>query len=178
MRLALVLAAAPLAAASVSRPAAAQAGVPTRAVLLENVERSRQNLLKYVDAAPDSVLAYRPMPGVRTFGEQIEHAAGATTFIIGAAWKAQIPRATGDTAVRRRDKTALRAFVNERYDAFAGAVKQATPRQLTAPASYAGSTTAGWRWIDTAIEHATWTLGQTVTYLRAHGVTPPQYLPF
>ena len=177
MRLAFV-AALPLAAACLAAPAAAQVGMPTRAVLLENVERSRQNILKYLDAAPDSVLAYRPMPGVRTYAEQIEHAAGATTFIIGAAWKVKLAPAAGDTAARRRDKGALRAFVNDRYDGFAGAVRQATAQQLTAPAAYAGTTAAGWRWVDTAIEHATWTLGQTVPYLRANGVKPPQYLPF
>ena len=175
MRLAL-LAAIPVAAA-LARPVAAQA-IPARAVLLENVERSRQNILKYVDAAPDSVLRYRLMPGVRTFGEQVEHAAGATTFIIAAAWKVKLAPAAGDTAARRRDKAALRGFVNERYDAFAGAVRAATPQQLAASATYAGTTAAGWRWVDTALEHATWTLGQTVPYLRANGVKPPQYLPF
>jgi hypothetical protein len=28
------------------------------------------------------------------------------------------------------------------------------------------------------LEHATWTLGQTVPYLRMNKVTPPNYLPF
>jgi hypothetical protein len=39
-------------------------------------------------------------------------------------------------------------------------------------------TKTNWRWVSTALEHTTWTLGQTVPYLRANGVTPPQYLPF
>jgi hypothetical protein len=190
MRLSLLFAA-PLAAIGLARSAAAQGAaparpaaavaspVPSQALMLENIERSRQNVLKYVDAAPDSVLAYRLMPGVRTFGEQIEHAAGATTFIIAAAWKVKIPPpAMADSAARRRQKPALRAFVNERYGSFAAAVRQASASQLATPATYAGTTAAGWRWVDTALEHATWTLGQTVPYLRANGVTPPQYLPF
>jgi hypothetical protein len=177
MRIAFV-AAVPLAAACFTVPAAAQVAMPSRAVLLENVERSRRNILKYVDAAPDSVLGFRPMPGVRTFGEQIEHAAGATTFIIASAWQVKLPAAPGDTATRRHDRAALRAFVNERYDRFAGAVRDVSVQRLTIPATYAGTTAAGWRWVDTALEHATWTLGQTVPYLRANGVKPPEYLPF
>ncbi len=72
-------------------------GMSSRAALLEDIERSRQNVLKYLEAAPDSMLGFR-----------LVH----------------------------------------------------------------------WRWVGTALEHATWTLGQTVPYLRAHGVTPPQYLAF
>jgi hypothetical protein len=28
------------------------------------------------------------------------------------------------------------------------------------------------------LDHLPWTLGQTVVYLRIHGVTPPTYTPF
>ena len=136
-------------------------------------------MLKYLEAAPDSMLRFRIMPGVRTFAEQIEHAAGANAFIVGAALKLGAPSGIrSDTAVYRHDKAALRAFVNQAYDVFAASVRNATDAQLAASGTFAGSTKVGWRWIATALEHATWTLGQTVPYLRANGVTPPQYLPF
>jgi len=169
----LAIGAAPLAAQA---PPAAQ--MPPRAVLLEDVERSRQNVLKYLDAAPDSMLGFRPMPGVRTYAEQIEHAAGANVYIVASVWQGKPPAPRADTAVYRRDKSALRAYVNQSYDTFARAVTDATDGQLTGEATYAGSTKTGWRWVGTALEHATWTLGQTVPYLRANGVKPPQYLPF
>jgi hypothetical protein len=169
-----------LTAAALAAPLQAQpAQMPSRAVLLEDVERSRGNVLKYLDAAPDSMLGYRPMPGVRTFAEQIEHAAGANPMIVGSAWK--VPRSPGlrtDTAVYRHDKAALRVYVNQHYDVFAQLVRAATDAQLTSEAGFAGSTKTGWRWVATALEHTTWTLGQTVPYLRANRVTPPQYLPF
>jgi hypothetical protein len=153
--------------------------MPSRAVLLEDVERSRGNVLKYLDAAPDSMLGYRPTRGVRTFAEQIEHAAGANPMIVGAAWKLGQPAGLrSDTAVYRHDKAALRSFVNQHYDTFAQAVRGATDAQLTAESTFAGITKTGWRWVATALEHTTWTLGQTVPYLRANRVTPPQYLPF
>lgn len=168
-------------AASPAEPAAALQQMPSRAVMLEDIERSRRNVLKYLDVVPDSALGYRVVPGVRTLAEQIEHAAGANAFIIAGAWKVRVQPATGpaaDSTARRRDKAVLRTYVNQSYDAFAQAVRAATPAQLGAQAAFAGNTKTGWRWVGTALEHATWTLGQTVPYLRANGVTPPQYLPF
>lgn len=152
--------------------------MPPRAVVLEDIERSRQNVLKYLDVAPEAMLTYRPMPGVRTFAEQIEHAAGANAFVLGTAWKMQPTLSTADSAVYRRDKTALRGFVNRAFDVFAQIARDATDAQLTGEATFFGSSKIGWRWIATALEHTTWTLGQTVPYLRANNVTPPQYLPF
>ena len=174
------LPAAPTAArAQRAAPPSSAAGMPARAVMLEDIERSRQNVLKYLEAAPDSALGYRPTPGVRTLAEQIEHAAGANVFVVSTAWRLpRSPAAAGDTAARRRSKVLMRAYVNESYDTFAGYVRAATPAQLGARTTFAGLTKTGWRWVAGALEHATFTLGQTVPYLRAHGVTPPSYLPF
>ena len=169
--------AAPLAAQTPAQ-SASSTQMPPRAIMLEDVERSRQNVLKYVDAAPDSMLGYRPVPGVRTFAEQIEHAAGSNIFVLSTAWKQKPPAMDADTAKYRHDKTALRSYVNKSFDAFANAVRDVTDAQLTAPATFFGGSKIGWRWISTALEHTTWTLGQTVPYLRANKVTPPQYLPF
>ncbi|MBC7790789.1 MAG: DinB family protein [Anaerolineae bacterium] len=176
--LAIALLLAAPATAQIPAQAASSTQMPPRAIMLEDVERSRQNVLKYVDAAPDSMLGYRPGPGVRTFAEQIEHAAGANIFILSAAFKQKPPASYGDSAKYRHDKTALKAFVNKSYDHFATAVRDFGDAQLQSDAAFAGSTKIGWRWISTALEHATWTLGQTVPYLRANKVTPPQYLPF
>jgi hypothetical protein len=177
------LAAALLAPALLAAPLQAQppagrraAAMPPRAVLLEDVERSRQNVLKYLEAAPDSMLGFRPMPGVRTFGEQIAHAAGSNPMILGAAWKAQ-SRFRPDTAAAR-SKGGLRTLVNGAYDEFARLVREAPESQLAASGSFANMTKTNWRWVATALEHSTWTLGQTVPYLRANNATPPQYLPF
>ena len=149
-----------------------------RAVMLEDIERSRGNVLKYLAAAPDSMLTYRTSPGVRTYAEQLEHAAGATAMIGSLAFKAPRPTLPGDTATYRRNKAALASYINAAYDAFAAQVRGATDAQMLAETSVFGMTKPGWRWIAGALEHATWTLGQTVPYLRANGVTPPSYLPF
>lgn len=178
LAIALTLAAQVAAQKPTNKQKASAIQMPSRAIMLEDVERSRQNVLKYVDVAPDSMLGYRTSPGVRTFAEQIEHAAGGNIFILSAAWKQKPPATDADTAKYLHDKAALKTFVNQSYDHFAKAVRDATQAQLVAQAEFAGNKKIGWRWISTGLEHATWTLGQTVPYLRANKVTPPQYLPF
>ena len=177
MRNAFVIASALVAVAAATPAARAQ--MPPRAVMLEDIERSRGNVLKYLDIAPDSMLRYTPTPGVRTFGQQIGHAASSNAMIVRAAFSGKMPTAADmpDTS-RMHDKAALKALVNESYDTFAKMVRDASDEQLAKPATFFGSTKTSWRWIATSLEHATWTLGQTVPYLRANGVKPPAYLPF
>ena len=152
--------------------------MPSRETLLQDVQRSRDNVLKYLEAAPDSMLGFRPVPGVRTFGEQIEHAAVANPFIVTLAFTGKMPAARADTATYRRSKPALRAVVNESYDEFARLVRNATDAELTRSSTFANMTRPGWQWITGAIDHSSFTIGQTVPYLRLNNVTPPTFLPF
>jgi hypothetical protein len=56
------------------------------------------------------------------------------------------------------------------------ALKSATPSQLLKQSSlYNLPAQSATRWLDLSYEHAVWTLGQTVPYLRLNGVTPPAY---
>lgn len=166
------------AATAATAPPAPAAAMPSRATLLQDVQRSRDNVLKYLDAAPDSMLGYRPVPGVRSFGEQIEHAAVANPLIVTLAFTGKMPTMRTDTATYRRSKPALRAVVIESYDEFARLVREATDADLMRASTFANLTRPGWQWITGGIEHASFTVGQTVPYLRLNKVTPPTFLPF
>lgn len=171
----------PAATTSTPAPVAAAmspASIPTREMLLEEVERSRNNALKYLDAAPDSMLSFRPVAGVRTFGEQIEHAAVSNPLVLTLTWTGKMPAMRTDTATYRKDKAALRAVVIESYDQFARMVRDASDADLTRQSTFAGMTRSGWQWITGMIDHSSFTIGQTVPYLRMNGVKPPTFLPF
>ena len=161
--------------ASAAKPAAA-AMSPTDAMLAD-VERQRKNMLDYINVATDSVLRFRPTPGVRTYAQQIHHIAAANVMILGRVFGAA-PIAAGDTAQLFNNKEALRAYVNAAYDHTAQVVRTATPEALAKESTVFGMSRTGARWIDGVLEHGTWTLGQTVPYLRMNGLTPPNYLPF
>jgi len=56
------------------------------------------------------------------------------------------------------------------------ALRSATPSQLLKQSAvYNLPPQAASRWLTLSYEHAVWTLGQTIPYLRLNGVTPPAY---
>ena len=161
-------------------PAAGQGRGPgmMKDQMVSDLERQRKNVLDYVNAAPDSMMRFRSTPGVRTYAQQIHHIASANAGILANVFGAAPMSASADTAKLFADKAALRDYVNAAYDYSIKVVRDATPQQMMAEKQMFGMTRTGARWVAGVLEHATWTLGQTVPYLRMNGVTPPSYLPF
>lgn len=146
--------------------------------LVSDIERQRKNVLDYLNVAPDSMLRFRTTPGVRTFAQQIYHAAAELPILVGQGLGVTpLPEPT-DTARLFNNQQALRDYVNASYDFAAKTVRDAEPPAFMAEKTIYGMTRTGTRWVHGALEHGTWTLGQTVPYLRMNKVTPPDYLPF
>ncbi len=157
-------------------PAAAQ--IP-KSALVDVVQGHKASLLRYIDAAPDSMLGFRPTKGVRTFAEQIEHAALADAMIAHMAITGKsLTPAFGDTAVYLHNKPALRAFAVAAMDHTIDMLKGVTGTQLVAKVTLMGMTVPRYKFLMELLDHFPWTLGQTVPYLRLNGVTPPEYTPF
>jgi hypothetical protein len=51
-------------------PLAAQRPLISQQALITIVENHKAAVLRYIDAAPDSMLGFRPTKGVRTYAEQ------------------------------------------------------------------------------------------------------------
>lgn len=146
--------------------------------LVGDLERQRKNLLDYVNVAPDSMLGFRSTPGVRTYAQQIEHASVVIGMLVGQGLGNADKPAAADTARIYHDKAALAAYVNSQYDFAVKSIRGAQPQAFMTEREIFGMKRDGTQWVRGALEHATWTLGQTVPYLRMNGVTPPSYLPF
>ena len=157
---------------------AAGAQIP-KSVLVDVVETHKASILRYLDAAPDSMLGFRPTPGVRTFAEQIEHAAAADVFIthVAITGSNKLP-SFGDTAVFRHSKAALRAYVVASMDHTLDMLRGVTDASLAQPITMMNMSKPRYRFLVELLDHFPWTLGQTVPYLRMNGVTPPVYTPF
>ena len=144
-------------------------------------ERAKRTFLKYVDAMPDSAMTFTPTPGVRTFAQQIEHAT-LTNYEVAAMTLRGVkaPKNPGDSTKYLHSKAALHAFVAQTFDYVLSALASATPAMLAKTSSvYDQPAATGSRWLQLSFEHATWTLGQTIPYLRLNKVTPPAYeIPF
>jgi hypothetical protein len=159
----------------------AQAGMPPRSVMLVDWERQKKNVLAYIDVMPDSAMTFAPTPGVRTFAQQVEHFVGTNTEIAAVVLRGlKQPPTLGDRDTYYRNKPALREFTTKSYDYLLDALRSATPAQLgKSYALYNQPAAPAWRWLDLSKEHAVWTFGQLIPYLRLNKVTPPPYdMPF
>lgn len=159
-------------------PAAAQQFVPQSA-LIAMVEVHKASILRYIDAAPDSMLGYKPTPEVRTFAEQIEHAAWADAFIAHTAitGSKEVP-SFGEKTVYLKNKAALRAYATAAMDHTIEMLRGVSDAAMTQEITQFGKKLPRYRALMELLDHFPWTLGQTVPYLRIHGVKPPEYTPF
>jgi hypothetical protein len=144
-------------------------------------QRNRTTVLAYIDAMPDSATGFQPTPGVRTFAQQFDHIVTTNLEVAAVALRGlKAPPSLGDSAVYLHKKAALRQYAESTYDYFLKALQQATPAQLSRPiAMYGQPPQPAVRLAALSFEHAVWTLGQLVPYLRLNGVKPPEYrMPF
>ena len=160
-----------------TQPAVAQ--IPKSALAVV-VQSHKASILRYIDAAPDSMMGFRPTKGVRSFAEQIEHAAGADAMIAHMAITgglAGMP-AFGDSVRYLHNKAALRAYAVAAMDHSIAMLQGVTDAQLLQEVSMMNMKMPRYRFLMEMLDHFPWTLGQTVPYLRLNGVTPPEYSPF
>jgi uncharacterized damage-inducible protein DinB len=174
VRLVAAMALLPLAAS----PLAAQKFIPQSA-LIQVVETHKAAVIRYIDAAPDSMLGFRPTPGVRNFAEQIEHAAGSDALIahLAITGSPNFP-SLGDSAVYLHNKAALKTFAVAAMDHTIQMLRGVSDAAMTEEITQFGHKVTRARALMELLDHFPWTLGQTVPYLRLNGVTPPAYSPF
>ena len=162
-------------------PSLLQAQANSYPDLLSDWQRNRSAVLAYIDAMPDSATGFRPTPGVRSFAQQFDHIVTTNLEVAAVALRGQkTAPALGNSTVYLHNKADLRRYAEATYDYFLKAFQEAKPAQLTRPVSIFGQKPQpAIRLAALSFEHAVWTLGQVVPYLRLNGVTPPEYqMPF
>ncbi len=175
-----VLATLLFASVALAAPLAAQKQLISQAALIAIVENHKGAVLRYIDAAPDSMLGFRPVKGVRNFAQQIEHAAMSDAYIAHVAITGSdkgIP-SFGDTAVYLHNKAALKKSAAAAMDHTIQMLRGVSDAAMEANIVQFGNKVTRGRALMELLDHFPWTLGQTVPYLRLNGVTPPEYSPF
>lgn len=156
--------------------AAPLAGQDMRAQLMDDFERQRNNVLGMVGAMPESGLRTAPTEGVRDFAQQIEHVVQGNIGIIRSGFDRPVQIPETDPDVYLNSKAELERFVNAGFDVVADLLAQMSDDDMHEDTQLFGqATVARWKLVQTAYEHAVWTLGATVPYLRLNGGTPPGY---
>lgn len=164
--------------ALLAAPVGAQQYLP-QSTLISVLQTHKASLLRYIDAAPDSMLGFRPVPGVRNFAQQIEHAAWGDALIahLAITGSMAVP-SMGDSAVYLHNKAALRAYSIRAMDHAIEMVRGVKDADMLAEVNMFGNKVTRVRGLMELLDHFPWTLGQTVPYLRMNGVKPPTYTPF
>ena len=162
-------------------PLVAQAGMTPKSIMLVDWERQKKNVLAYIDVMPDSAMTFAPTPGVRTFAQQVDHFVGTNAEVTALVLRdLKASPSLGDSAAYLHRKAALKEYATKSYDYLIDALRTATPAQLAKSYTvYNQPAAPAWRWLELSREHATWTFGQLIPYLRLNKVTPPAYdMPF
>jgi hypothetical protein len=169
-----------LACASAVSVRAQQKSLISQAALIAVVENHKGAVLRYIDAAPESMFGFRPTKGVRNFAEQIEHAAGSDALIAHLAITGSdkgMP-SFGDSAVYLHNKAALKQYAAEAMDHTIQMLRGVSDAAMNENIVQFGNKVTRARALMELLDHFPWTLGQTVPYLRINGITPPEYSPF
>lgn len=163
---------------SIGSAGAAHAQI-SRTSLIAVVENHKKAALRYIDVAPDSMLTFRPVTGVRTYAEQLEHATVSNAYIahIAITGNEKVP-AFGDTAVYLHNKAALRKVAIAAMDHTIAMLQGASDASMAQEITQFGVKMPRYRALMELLDHFPWTLGQVVPYLRLNGVVPPEYSPF
>jgi hypothetical protein len=161
-------------------PIMAQQHFISQAALVAVVENHKGAVLLYIDAAPDSMLGFRPTRGVRNFAEQIQHAAGSDALIADLAITGSTKNmpSFGDSAQYLHNKAALKVFAAAAMDYTIKMLRGVSDAAMDENIVQFGNKVTRGRALMELLDHFPWTLGQTVPYLRLNGVTPPEYSPF
>ena len=132
--------------------------------LIDRWEQVGQKLATMAEATPEDKMDYRPVPGVRTFGEVLRHVAFWNRYIADRAGGGR-----GDDTANELPKD--RFFTKKQI---VDALKESTADAVVALNKHEPELSAEIaEMLVTFIEHNCEHYGQLVVYLRLSGIVPP-----
>ena len=145
-------------------PALAQtpAPDPQTALLLEKWNTIGQWIVEMAEAFPEDKYAYRPVPEVRTFAEQLRHLGFWHRYSVQVARGEKPSGAANELPAASYPTKAAIVTVLKQINADGAEVLRRSSASIEQLSNWSG-----------AIEHAVDHYGQMVIYLRLNGIVPP-----
>ncbi len=162
-------------------PRMPETGPPTRAIveeIVEEVRHSRAYTIECAMAMPETKYGFRPVPEVRSFGQQMVHIAEANGSIM--EWHVEGKKNpswpySGDGKERVTSKADVTAQLNASYDYIEKGLSQMTDDRLRDRVKTEMGELSRYWGLHLILDHATHHRGQVVVYLRLNGIKPPEY---
>ena len=165
LTLALSLVAGALAAAD------APAATGFRGDLLASLDDAAGKIVQLAEAVPADKYAWRPAPGVRSFGEVIGHVAGGNYFLLGFAGAK--PAAAPGNLEKETDKAKIIAELKKSYDFTRETINKMSDADLDKKVKLPWAEVSQRGLLLIVNGHSQEHLGQSIAYARMNGVTPP-----
>jgi uncharacterized damage-inducible protein DinB len=146
------------------KPTAPKPPLSRSQYLLENWNDIGRKLIAMAEDFPEDKYDFKPVPGVRSFAEQLLHAANANYFFTNPALGVKPPAEENPNRADFKSKAAVVAFVKKAFADGAAAIKQKGDK---------GMNDLAWSFIEHSGEH----YGQLVVYYRVSGLVPPESRP-
>lgn len=171
-----------LCAAGAAGPAQMHENVsPFRAIvdtITEEVRQSSAYTVECAAAMPEEKYSFRPVPEVRSFGQQMVHIAQANGSIM--EWHVEGKKNptwpySGDGKERVISKPDVIAQLNASYAYIQKGLSQITDGMLLDRLKTEMGEFSRYWGLHLILDHATHHRGQAVVYLRLNGIKPPEY---
>ncbi len=150
---------------------------PTESVaqLVADWQRAKVFTQEYLDAMPADGIDYKPMPEVRSFGEQLLHLANANFNFAAAASGITNPYQGKNLEKMEefKSKEALTKIVAESYDFVLASLSGVSDSDMQASIKLFGRDMSRGLAYSKAFEHQTHHRGQATIYIRMKGIKPP-----
>jgi uncharacterized damage-inducible protein DinB len=154
--------------------------VPAAADILLSFSDSEAKVMALAKAVPEEKYAWRPAPGVRSFGEVFVHIASANQLLMKLAAstlsREELGKAIEDQAKLEKQPVSKERVLQMLTESFAAARKtlqSERPATLARDADFFGTATTR-RGIYVSLDvHIGEHLGQAIAYARMNGITPP-----
>jgi uncharacterized damage-inducible protein DinB len=162
-------------AALLAAPAAAQTANPASDGIRAQWNSVKRNIQQSAELMPDATFDYRPVDGVRTFGEILAHVAGASYAICAAAKGEKAPYAEDHFEKNAKGRAAIVKATSEAIaycdGAFTALTDAAAGQMVANP--FGSDQLPRSAVLVLQIGHDNEHYGNLVTYFRMNGIVPP-----
>src|SRR5579884_3392858 len=134
--------------------------------------RARDGALEFIQAMPESLIGYKPVPEVFSFAGQFIHIASTTFRFAARLGGLELP-AEAQPIEEPCDKARLAEYVRASYEFMISVIEAVRPETLDETVQFSKWTMPRVVGIGKALEHHAHHRGQTVIYFRLNGLQPP-----
>lgn len=151
--------------------APAFAGVDVKDLMVKHLKTSEDFTIKVAEAMPEADYSFKLTPPQMSFGEQLAHLTQGLDYFT-ASLVGEKPNPPKPASMSKSD---VIAYVKAGYEKTIARVSQLTPEQIAKTYQSEEGKMTGFELLLGLMDHSTHHRACAEMYLRAKGITPPEY---